>query len=64
MGWKVITIWECQLKKDKQEKTLGELYEIFKDFYPINKYYQFLKIPISYMKNSFFDAKSFNICKK
>ena len=27
MGWKVITIWECQLKKDKQEKTLGELYE-------------------------------------
>ena len=27
MGWKVITVWECQLKKDKQEKTLGELYE-------------------------------------
>jgi len=26
MGWKVITVWECQLKKDKREKTLEELY--------------------------------------
>lgn len=26
MGWKVITVWECQLKKDKRERTLDELY--------------------------------------
>ena len=26
MGWNVITVWECQLKKDKQEQTLNELY--------------------------------------
>ena len=26
MGWKVITVWECELKKDKREKTLVELY--------------------------------------
>ncbi|WP_405321998.1 hypothetical protein [Methanobrevibacter thaueri] len=26
MGWKVITVWECQLKKDKVERTLEELY--------------------------------------
>ena len=26
MGWKVITVWECQLKKDKLEQTLDELY--------------------------------------
>ena len=26
MGWKVITVWECQLKKDKREQTLEELY--------------------------------------
>lgn len=32
MGWNVIIIWECQLKKDKQEQTLEELYDqiIFK----------------------------------
>ena len=24
-GWKVLVIWECQLKPDKLEKTLGEL---------------------------------------
>ena len=26
MGWTVITVWECQLKKDKQEQTLEELH--------------------------------------
>lgn len=26
MGWKVITVWECELKKDKLEKTLENLY--------------------------------------
>ena len=26
MGWDVITLWECQLKKDKREQTLEELY--------------------------------------
>ena len=28
MGWNVITVWECQLKKDKREKTLEELYNM------------------------------------
>ena len=26
MGWNVITVWECQLKKDRQDQTLKELY--------------------------------------
>ena len=26
LGWKVITVWECELKKDKIEQTLDELY--------------------------------------
>ena len=26
MGWNVITIWECNLKKDKREETLFDLY--------------------------------------
>lgn len=26
MGWNVITVWECELKKDKREQTLEELY--------------------------------------
>ena len=26
MGWNVITVWECQLKKDKLEQTLEHLY--------------------------------------
>ena len=32
MGWNVIIIWECQLKKDKQKQILEELYDqiIFK----------------------------------
>lgn len=25
-GWKVIVVWECQLKKDVREKTLNDLY--------------------------------------
>jgi len=25
-GWKIITIWECELKKDKRLKTLENLY--------------------------------------
>lgn len=27
MGWNVIIVWECQLKKDKREQTLEKLYE-------------------------------------
>ena len=27
MGWKVIVVWECQLKKDVFEKTMGDLIE-------------------------------------
>ena len=26
MGWKVITVWECELKKDKRKQTLERLY--------------------------------------
>lgn len=26
MGWNVITVWECELKSDKRENTLEELY--------------------------------------
>lgn len=26
MGWKVITVWECELKKDRVEQTLKDLY--------------------------------------
>lgn len=26
MGWDVIIVWECQLKKDRREKTLEDLY--------------------------------------
>lgn len=26
MGWTIITVWECQLKKDKRDETLEELY--------------------------------------
>jgi len=26
MGWNVITIWECELKKDKRKQTLEDLY--------------------------------------
>lgn len=29
-GWKVIVVWECQLKKDKREKTLSELVSAIK----------------------------------
>lgn len=27
MGWKVITVWECELKKDLREETLELLYD-------------------------------------
>ena len=27
MGWRVIVIWECQLRKDNREQSLKELYE-------------------------------------
>ena len=27
MGWKVITVWECELKKNKVEQTLDDLYD-------------------------------------
>lgn len=30
MGWKVIVIWECELKKGKSENTLNKLTEILK----------------------------------
>ena len=26
MGWNVITVWECELKRDRREPTLEELY--------------------------------------
>ena len=26
MGWNVIIVWECELKKDKRERTLEDLY--------------------------------------
>ena len=26
IGWNVITVWECELKKDKVEQTLENLY--------------------------------------
>ena len=26
LGWNVLVVWECQLKKDKREETLEELY--------------------------------------
>ena len=27
MGWKVIVVWECQLKRDKKKQTLENLYK-------------------------------------
>ena len=27
MGWRVIIVWECQLRKDSKEKTLQDLYQ-------------------------------------
>ena len=27
MGWNVIVVWECELKKDKRQQTLDNLYE-------------------------------------
>lgn len=27
MGWKVLIVWECELKKDKRDATLEQLYE-------------------------------------
>ena len=27
MGWQVLTVWECELKKDKAEQTLERLYQ-------------------------------------
>ena len=29
-GWKVIVVWECQLKKDKRETTLAKLVSVLK----------------------------------
>ena len=26
-GWRVITVWECELQKENREKTLGKLYK-------------------------------------
>lgn len=40
-GWNIITIWECQLRKDKREDTLmaleNTLLKIFLDIYRNNK---------------------------
>lgn len=30
-GWKVLTVWECDLKTDKREKTLQQLLKQFKN---------------------------------
>lgn len=27
MGWQTITVWECQLKSEKRERTLSKLYK-------------------------------------
>lgn len=32
MGWKVIIVWECQLKKELREQTLLNLYKQITDF--------------------------------
>ncbi len=37
LGWNIIVIWECQLKKDLKENTLIELENLLYRFY-INKY--------------------------
>lgn len=31
MGWKVITLWECELKKDKFEDTMSRLESLLRD---------------------------------
>ena len=42
MGWHCITIWECELKSSKRERTLESLIftlnKIFLQDYRINKY--------------------------
>ena len=30
LGWRVITVWECELKKDKREQTLEYIIDIIK----------------------------------
>lgn len=30
LGWKVITVWECQLRSEKRDSTLEELYQVLK----------------------------------
>ena len=30
VGWKVIVVWECQLKKDRRESTFTELVSVIK----------------------------------
>ena len=32
MGWNVITIWECQLKKKKFEETMKSVVQVFMDY--------------------------------
>ena len=34
LGWDVVVIWECGLKRDKKEQTLEALYQSLKDKYP------------------------------
>ncbi len=36
MGWSIITIWECQLKKDKQNTTLNDLILKIKNENPVS----------------------------
>ncbi len=36
-GWNIITIWECELKKDKREKTLQKLIQKLLNSYSIAK---------------------------
>ncbi len=31
LGWKVITVWECELKPQKKEKTLEKIFRKIKD---------------------------------
>ena len=52
MGWRVITIWECQLKPAVREQTLHELeywinYAYLEKFKPIRQTYEIKEQPLS-----------------
>ncbi len=52
MGWRVITIWECQLKPAVREQTLHELeywinHAYLEKFKPIRQTYEIKEQPLS-----------------